>query len=89
MFVFLFAKFDSLNYKRILLKAQITKKGFFLFFFFFLSFCYFLGCSCDIWRFPGWGQIGAIAAGLYQSHSNAGSELRLQPTQQPTATPDP
>ena len=34
------------------------------------------------------GVIGAVAAGLCQSHSNAGSEPRLQPTPQLTATPD-
>ena len=34
------------------------------------------------------GQIGAVATGLRQSHSNAGSEPRLQPTPQLTATPD-
>ena len=34
------------------------------------------------------GQIGAVAPGLRQSHSNAGSEPRLQPTPQLTATPD-
>ena len=35
------------------------------------------------------GLIGAVATGLRQSHSNAGSEPRLQPTPQLTATPDP
>ena len=35
------------------------------------------------------GRIGAVAAGLRQSHSNAGSEPRLGPTPQLTATPDP
>ena len=35
------------------------------------------------------GQIRAAAAGLRQSHSNAGSEPSLQPTSQLTATPDP
>jgi len=35
------------------------------------------------------GLIGAVAAGLCQSHSNAGSEPRLQPTPQLTAMPDP
>jgi len=35
------------------------------------------------------GRIGAVAAGLRQSHSNAGSEPCLQPTPQLTATPDP
>ena len=34
------------------------------------------------------GLIGAVATGLHQSHSNAGSEPRLQPTPQLTATPD-
>ena len=34
------------------------------------------------------GPIGAVAAGLHHSHSNSGSELRLQPTPQLTATPD-
>ena len=35
------------------------------------------------------GRIGATAAGLYLSHSNAGSELHLQPTPQLMAVPDP
>ena len=35
------------------------------------------------------GRIGAVATGLRQSHSNTGSEPRLQPTPQLTATPDP
>ena len=35
------------------------------------------------------GLIGAIATGLCQSHSKAGSELSLRPTPQLTATPDP
>ncbi len=34
-------------------------------------------------------QIGAAATGLHQSHSNSGSKLRMQPTPQLTATPDP
>ena len=35
------------------------------------------------------GQIEAVATGLRQSHSNAGSKLRLQPTPQLTAMLDP
>jgi len=35
------------------------------------------------------GPIGTVAAGLRQSHSNAGSELHLRFTPQLTATPDP
>ena len=34
------------------------------------------------------GRIGAVATGLHQSHSNAGSEPRLQPTPQLMATLD-
>ena len=34
------------------------------------------------------GLIGAVAASLRQSHSNAGSKPCLQPTPQLTATPD-
>ena len=34
------------------------------------------------------GLIGPVATGLRQSHSNAGSEPRLQSTPQLTATPD-
>ena len=35
------------------------------------------------------GLIGAVAAGLCQSHSKARSEPSLQPTPQLTAMPDP
>ena len=35
------------------------------------------------------GQIRAVAAGLHPSHSNTRSELRLQPTPQLMAMPDP
>ena len=35
------------------------------------------------------GLIGAVAAGLYHSHSNTGSEPSLQPTPHLTATLDP
>ena len=35
------------------------------------------------------GRIGAVATGLRQSHSNVGSEPRLQPISQLTATLDP
>ena len=35
------------------------------------------------------GPIGAVATSLHQSHSNARSETRLQPTPQLMAIPDP
>ena len=34
-------------------------------------------------------RLGAVAAGLHQSHSNTGSKPSLRPTPQPTATPGP
>ena len=36
----------------------------------------------------GRGRIGTVATGLRQSHSNTGSEPRLQPTLQLMAMPD-
>ena len=63
---------------------KIFKCNFFFFFFFAIS-----------WAAPAVyggsqarGPIGAVAAGLHQSHSNAGSDQRLQPTPQLAATPD-
>ena len=75
----------------------------FYFFFFFglLSFFFFFVVVVVVaisWAAPaayggsqarGRGQIGAVATGLRQSHSNTGSEPHLQPTPQLTATPDP
>ena len=61
----------------------------FVFCLFVCSLLYFEGRTCGIWRFPGQGPIAALAAGLHHSHSNAGSEPRLRPTPQLTATPDP
>ena len=60
--------------------------------FFFLPFCLFAFSWADPSAYgssQARGQIGAIGAGLSQSHSNAGSEPRLQPTPQLMATPDP
>ena len=60
------------------------------FFFFFLVFFFAIS-----WAAPAAygdsqvrGRIRAVAASLCQSRSNAGSEPRLQPTPQLTATPD-
>ena len=47
------------------------------------------GHSRGIWRFPGWGLIGAVAADLHHTHSNLGSEPRLRPTPQLMAVSDP
>ena len=68
---------------------------FFSFFSFFFVFCLFVVVVAISWAAPaaygGYqarGLIGAVATSLCQSHSNAGSEPRLQPTPQLTATPD-
>ena len=55
-----------------------------------LSFCHFLGRSRAAYEgSQARGPIGAVAAGLCQSYSNAGSEPRLRSTPQLRATPDP
>ena len=67
--------------------------------FFFFVFCLFVVVVVVVvaisWAAPAAyggsqarGPIGAVATGLRQSHSNAGSEPRLQPTPQLTATLD-
>ena len=60
------------------------------------TFFFFFGLFAISWAAPmayggsqARGLIGAAAAGLRQSHSNTGSEPRLQPTPQLAATPDP
>ena len=57
----------------------------FVFFVFFL----FRAASTAYGRSQARGQVGAIAASLRHSHSNAGSEPPLRPTPQLTAMPDP
>jgi len=59
------------------------------FFFFFGLFAFPRAAPAAYGGFQARGLIGAVAASLRQSHSNAGSEPRLQPTPQLTATPDP
>ena len=62
---------------------------YFLFYFFFV-FLPFLGpLPAAYGGSQARGRIGAIAAGLCQSHSNTGSEPPLQPTPKLMATPDP
>ena len=61
---------------------------FYLFIFVFLPF--FLGLHLRHMEVPKLkGQIRAVAAGLYHSHSNTRSEPRLQPTPQLMETSDP
>ena len=57
--------------------------------FFFLSFCPFRATPVAYGGSQARGLIRAIVAGLHHRHSNARSELRLQPTPHLMATPDP
>ena len=59
------------------------------FFFFFCLFAFPRAAPMAYGDFQARGPIGAVATGLHQSHSNAGSEPHLQPTPQLMATPDP
>ena len=61
----------------------------FFFFFFFSLFVFSRAIPMAYGDSQTRGRITAVAASLCQSHSNSGSELRLQTTQQLTATPDP
>ena len=72
-----------------------TLQNYICFLGFFVLFCFVFCLFAISWAAPtayggsqARGPIGAVAAGLRQSHSNAGSEPRLQPTPQLTATPD-
>ena len=58
-------------------------------FFFFLCFAFSRAAPAPYGGSQARGLIGAIADGLYHSHSNAGSEPRLRPTPQLRAMPDP
>ena len=63
-----------------------------LFYFILLYFCLFAFARAAPTAYRGSqarGLTGAVATGLRQSHSNAGSKLRLRPTPQLTAMPDP
>ena len=55
----------------------------------FLPFCPFRAAPAAYGGSQARGLIGAVAASLRQSHSNARFELNLRPTPQLTATPDP
>ena len=69
-----------------MIKKNDVSEVFFFFFFCLYDFSRAAPTACG--GSQARGLIGAIAAGLRQSHSNVGSELRLQPTPQLTATPD-
>ena len=55
----------------------------------FFFFCFFRAASVAYESSQARGRIRATAAGLHNSHSHTGSELRLWPTPQLTAALDP
>ena len=56
---------------------------------YFLFFCLFRAVPMAYGGSQTRGLIGAVATGLCHSHSNAGSDPRLQPTPQLMTMPDP
>ena len=73
----------------LLTRVPGMKLDFSFFFFFFGLFAISRAASTAYGGSQARGQVGAVAAGLHHSHSNMGSEPRLQPKPQLTATPDP
>ena len=74
-----------------ILLEDLQKCFLFLFLFCFVLFCLFAISWADPVAYGGSqarGTIGAVGAGLCQSHSNTGSEPRLRPTPQLMATLD-
>ena len=70
-------------------RAVETFVGFFVCFVLFCLFAISWAAPAAYGSSQARGPIGAVAAGLHQSHSNVGSEPSLQPTPQLTATLDP
>ena len=66
-----------------------TFKCFFIFYFYFCLFAFSRVASVAYGDSQARGRIGTVATSLHQSHSNAESEPRLQPTPQLMATSDP
>ena len=56
---------------------------------FFFVFCLYRATPVAYGGSQAGGLIRAVATGLHQSYSNAGTEPHLGPTPQRTATPDP
>ena len=78
----------------VILSLVLHSLGLFIYlfifsFFFFLVFYVFRAVPTAYGVSQARGLIGAGAASLHHSHSNAGSKPCLQPTPQLTAAPDP
>ena len=70
-------------------KATLPLLFIFLFYFYFYFFVFSRATPVAYGDSQVRGLIGAVAASLCQSHSNAGSEPRLRPSPQLTAMLDP
>ena len=81
-FVLLLEALPSLSQKEMPDKARLWDLAFFFFFF-------FKSAHAAYVRSQARGQVGAAAASLHHSHSNAGSKQHLRPTPHRTATRDP
>ena len=79
----------QLKFHTLVVRLKILQPFSFFLFFFFCLFAISWAAPAAYGGSQARGLIGAIAAGLRQSHSNAESELHRQPTPQLTATPDP
>ena len=71
---------------RLLVLPYNKKKQKIILFIYFFGICPFRAAPAVHGGFQARGLIGAVAAGLHHSHSNARSEPRLRPTPQRTAT---
>ena len=78
---------DSINRNYCHTKAK--KNVFLLLFIYFCLFAFSRAAPMAYGRSQARGLIGAVAAGLCQSHSNTGSELCLRPTPHLTIMQDP
>ena len=81
---------DSRTFIMLRLRQTVTLKVAFFFFFLFLFLVFFWGAAPTAYgASQARGLIGAVAAGLHHSHSNARSEPCLQPIPQLMAMLDP
>ena len=76
-------------YTFLFLQLAFFESDFMIYFLFYLFVLLFRAVPAAYGGSKARGQIGAAGAGLHHSHSNAGSELHLQPTPRLLATPDP
>ena len=69
--------------------GRVSQYVFYLFIYLFCLFAFSRATPVAYGDSQARGLIGAVAAGLRQSHSNVGSQPHRQPTPQLTATPGP